>query len=145
MKGNNKHGFAKKGSVHPLYKVWLAMKQRCTNPNNAHWADYGGRGIMLCGPWHTFEGFYADMWEGYATGLTLERIDNDKGYARDNCRWATRAEQTRNNRRNVWVTFRGKTQVLQDWAKELGVSRQAFYYWVKKGYSYDQAVERVGC
>jgi hypothetical protein len=145
MKGNNKHGFAKKGEVHPMYAVWLAMKQRCTNPNHKNWADYGGRGITLCGPWNTFGGFYADMWEGYALGLTIERTDNDKGYTKENCRWATRAEQTRNNRRNVWVTFRGKTQVLQDWAKELGVSRQAFYYWVKKGMTYDQAVERVGC
>jgi hypothetical protein len=145
MKGNNKHGFAKKGAVHPMYAVWLAMKQRCTNPKHKNWADYGGRGITLCESWLTFDGFYADMWEDYALGLTIERTDNDKGYTKENCRWATRAEQTRNNRRNVWVTFRGKTQVLQDWAKELGVSRQAFYYWVKKGMTYDQAVERVGC
>ena len=145
MKGNNKHGFAKKGAVHPMYKVWLAMKQRCTNTQNKQWCNYGGRGITLCDDWSSFDNFRRDMEDTYTRGLSLDRIDNDKGYSKENCRWATASQQTRNNRRNVWVTFRGKTQVLQDWAKELGVSRQSFYYWVKKGMTYDQAVERVGC
>lgn len=145
MKGNHKHGMAAKGAVHPLYKVWLQIKQRCTNPKNKQWANYGGRGITLCAEWTTFSGFLADMGAAYAAGLSIDRINNDEGYSRTNCRWATAPQQARNNRRNVWVSFRGKTMVLQDWAKELGVSRQAFYYWTKKGYSYEQAVERVGC
>lgn len=140
-----RHGLAKRSAVHPLYKVWLQMKQRCTNPKNKQWLNYGGRGITLCTEWRTFAGFFADMNAGYAAGLSIDRVDNEKGYSRENCRWATPAEQSRNTRRNVWVTFRGKTQPLQDWAAELGVSRQAFYYWTKKGYSYEQAVERVGC
>lgn len=145
MKGNHKHGMATKGAVHPMYQVWLQMKQRCTNQKNKQWRNYGGRGITLCEEWRTFSGFFADMGAGYAPGLSLDRVDNSAGYSKANCRWATAAQQTRNNRRNVWVTLHGKTMVLQDWAASLGVSRQAFYYWTKKGYSYEQAVARVGC
>lgn len=81
-------------------KVWAGMKNRCDNPNNSRYADYGGRGISYCDDWRYFKNFLRDMGEA-PEGLSLDRIDNDKGYNKQNCRWATREEQQRNTRRSV--------------------------------------------
>jgi hypothetical protein len=80
------------------YWIWKAMIQRCTNPRDQRWNDYGGRGITVCKRWRdSFEAFYADMGPRPA-GLTLERVNNDEGYSPENCKWATYEEQSRNQR-----------------------------------------------
>lgn len=91
---NLKHGHYKS----PTYQCWADMKTRCSNPKHKSYKDYGGRGIGVCSYWQEFENFYKDMGDK-PPGLTLERINNDHGYYRENCRWATRAEQNRNKRR----------------------------------------------
>lgn len=80
-----------------IYKIWAAMLQRCNNPKDKAYKDYGGRGIKVCERWLKFENFFADMGER-PENLTIERIDNDKGYYKKNCGWRSRTEQARNQR-----------------------------------------------
>ena len=82
-----------------LYGVWAGMIQRCENPKQEHYKNYGGRGIRVCDEWHDFRNFWADMHDGYAEGLQIDRIDTDGNYEPGNCRWATRSVNMRNTRR----------------------------------------------
>lgn len=86
-----------------LYWVWADMLSRCNNPNHKGFANYGGRGIAVCDRWRQFAAFEADMGARPDGGM-LDRIDNDKGYSPDNCRWATRQEQNSNRRNCIYVS-----------------------------------------
>lgn len=81
-----------------IYNVWAAMIQRCSNPNNKDYTHYGGRGITVCERWLKFENFYTDMGD-IPTRLELDRIDNNSGYSKDNCRWVTHQDNLLNRRR----------------------------------------------
>lgn len=90
------HGHAGRGSEHPLYWVWMGMKERCRNPRNDRYAYYGGRGIVVCERWASFEHFLSDMGERPGAGYSLDRIDNDGNYEPGNVRWATGKQQAAN-------------------------------------------------
>lgn len=92
-----KHGHSSRGHTTPTYRTWDHMKQRCQNPKHERFKDWGGRGIAVCERWLKFENFLADMGER-PEGMTIERMDNDKGYEPGNCKWATSAEQSANKR-----------------------------------------------
>ena len=93
------HGHTPRTGHSSVYRRWGAMIQRTTNPDNKQWADYGGRGITVEDPrWLSFEAFYADMGDP-PLGKTLDRIDNDRGYCKENCRWVTPKVQRANRRR----------------------------------------------
>lgn len=99
------------------------MKTRCYNKNRKDYPNYGGRGIGVTKEWVAFEGFEKDMSPTYKEGLTLDRIDNNKGYTKENCRWVTRTVQNNNRRNNKHLSFNGKNLTMSEWAKELGIKR----------------------
>lgn len=144
---NLRHGYSRKGSVSKVYKVWTAMRKRCNNPNDSSYCRYGGRGIKVCAEWDNFEQFVEDMGDR-TDGYSIERIDNDGDYSKENCVWADTKTQARNHSRNVNICIKGKDKILQDWISELGLTRHAFYYWTNKGLTSEQAmlklVERHG-
>ncbi len=86
-----KHGYAQNGKRHPLYNKWLDMKQRCHNPLHAAYKYYGARGIAVCNEWFTDSGAFVNwgLENGWEEGLTIERMDNDRGYSPDNCTFTT--------------------------------------------------------
>lgn len=114
------HGMSRIGSK--VYAVWKNMVQRCTNPNNTRYADYGGRGIAMCPEWgDSFERFYADMGDLPFDGAEIDRIDNMGNYCRDNCRWATDREQVNNRRNTVLISLYGRTVPLAPACERFGV------------------------
>jgi hypothetical protein len=98
MKGHPTHGHARNYTHTPTFKSWHSMLQRCDNPNRKGYKHWGGRGITVCERWRKFENFLADMGER-PPGLSIDRIDNDRGYFPGNCRWATRSQQNSNQRK----------------------------------------------
>lgn len=126
----------------PLYKKWAAMKRRCFNKNDHAYPRYGGRGITVCKEWLEFKGFSEDMAATYREGMTLERIDNNKGYEPDNCTWIPLSEQSKNRRCVKLYEHKGKSQSIADWARELNVKpdslRQRLVYW---GWPVEDAIE----
>ena len=93
--GRTKHGMF--GTY--IYRIWSEMIQRCGNPNNQHWGHYGGRGIKVCDEWKDFRSFYRDMGDRPSPKHSIDRVDNDGNYEPSNCRWATKSEQNRNQRK----------------------------------------------
>lgn len=120
------HGHTTGGEMHPLYRRWREMRQRCNNPNAPSFKDYGGRGLKVADRWQDFVAFLEDMGPGFQPGLTLERINNDRGYEPGNVRWATYAEQSANRRNNVlYETPEGDVVVQSEAARRLGVTSMA--------------------
>lgn len=104
-----------------LQEIFKCMKQRCYNPRNISFQNYGGRGINICKEWlENSSAFYE--WSknnGYAEDLTIDRIDNNKGYCPENCRWVSKKMQSNNKRNNRIISYKGKTQTLAQWCDEL--------------------------
>jgi hypothetical protein len=107
----------------PEYKVWLQMRDRCKNPNNTHYSYYGGRGISVSTEWNSFKTFIADMGRR-PKGYSLDRIDPNGNYSRENCRWATKIEQANNTRDNRKVEWNGKVYGIRELSEKTGVSQK---------------------
>jgi len=110
----------------PIYQSWYNMKTRCLNFNSPNYQGYGLRGITICNKWLTFGGFLEDMQSSYKKELTLERINNNGNYCKENCRWATRKEQannTRNIERAEYYLFNGVKKTIRQWAVEFKIKR----------------------
>ena len=128
-----------------FYTEWVDMKNRCYNENNVGYHIYGGAGITVCDRWkNSFENFYEDMHQGYRDDLTIDRIDPTKGYSKDNCRWATYAEQNRNKRNNRNITINGVTKVLTDWCDEFGISFGTVIGRIERGWDKEDWFLSVG-
>lgn len=133
---HTKHG----GRYDALYGVWIAMRDRCYNPRNKDYPDYGSRGICVCAEWLDKDTGYKSFREwatghGYAKSLSIERINVNGNYEPENCRWATQKEQCNNKRNNHLISFGGKTQTMTQWADELGMNSRVLenrinrYHW----------------
>jgi hypothetical protein len=131
-----KHGKSNKRS--PIYSTWRGMMDRCYYPKHRWFSNYGGRGITVCERWKSFTNFWKDMGER-PDGRCIERIDNNKGYEPGNCRWATRAEQNRNSRRNRILTVLGVTNCFTDLCAFFGIKRATVYKRLQRGMTVDRA------
>ena len=133
-----KHGHATRAKgISPTYRTWQAMNTRCTNVAVKSYEDYGARGISVYAGWLVFENFLADMGEKPA-GTTLERIDNEKGYGPDNCKWATKTEQARNTRANKFVDYKGQRMTQAEFAETVGHNQSTVSYRLRSGWTPEQ-------
>jgi hypothetical protein len=124
-----------------LFRIWAMMRSRCEDSSLPAYERYGGRGITYDPKWGTFEGFYEDMGRTYRSNLTIDRIDNDGNYCKENCRWATAREQANNRRNNLFVTFRGETGTLAEMARRYNVPYKIVYQRIKRyGWSIERAL-----
>lgn len=124
----------------PEWYSWSAMRTRCLNPNVVDYSRYGGRGITFCESWSDFSAFFADM--GYRPeGTTLDRIDVNGNYCKENCRWATSKQQGRNRRNSTLLTHKGQTKCISEWAEYLDVSVNTLIARIREGWSISDALE----
>jgi hypothetical protein len=124
---------------HPEYSVWQGMKRRCDNPNFKQFHQYGGRGIKVCDRWlNDFHAFLSDMGPRPSPFHTIDRIDVDKGYSPENCRWATRREQARNRRVTQYVEIFGHKYLAVDVALTIGVKTETIIKRANRGLSSEQ-------
>lgn len=138
MTGAPVHGL----SYEPEYRAWQAARLRCTNPRNRAWPSYGGRGITMCERWlGSVEAFYRDMGPKPSPKHELDRIDNNKGYAPGNCRWATRKQNDRNRRNSRLLHHGGKTLTLVEWCEQLGLPQDTVQKRLAAGWSVTAALE----
>lgn len=104
-----------------VHHIWKEMRRRCSNSDHLNYESYGGRGITVCERWDSFESFLEDMGEP-EPGMSLDRIDNNKGYSKENCRWISHVEQCNNRRNNIFLTIDGVTKTLTQWSRESGIN-----------------------
>lgn len=125
IKRSTKHGFAKRTGVSEEYRVWRNIIIRCHHPSSKVYSQYGAVGISVCERWrYSFKSFIDDMGRRPSKKHSIDRFPNQSGnYEPSNCRWATRNEQDRNKKNNVWIEFNGECHIISDWAKILNVSR----------------------
>lgn len=128
-----------------LYRTWTNMRQRCNNPKAQFYAKYGGRGIKVCVEWdHDFLAFYDwAMAHGYQENLTIDRIDNDKGYSPENCRWVTQKQQNDNRSNSLRFTIGEEEKTLSEWCRHYKISKKNVWDRLQRGWTIEEALEIV--
>ncbi len=139
---NYLHGHSMNGTRSKTYTVWEQMRQRCNDSNASNYKNYGGRGIKVYQRWRSFENFLEDMGER-PPGLTLDRIDNNGDYCKENCKWSTHKEQQRNMRNNISITIDGITRCLAEWCEIYNVDYNIVYGRIHRGWTPEEALELV--
>ena len=130
----------REGAHYRTYKSWQALKDRCNRAKCINYNKYGGAGVTYDPSWEKYDQFLADMGER-PEGMTLDRIDNSKGYSKENCRWATYEQQLANRSCSMNITYNGITQSASMWAKSLGLAKGAVWNWIKLlGWDVERAV-----
>lgn len=129
-----------------LYNVWSCMRSRCHNKNHPQYKDYGGRGISVCNEWNDFRVFREwALSNGYVDrnnrdDCSIDRIDVNGNYDPSNCRWTNRKVQMNNRRANVFLTYKGETKTLSQWADALGICYSTFMSRYDRGLSIERIV-----
>jgi len=118
-----------------MYFTWRGIKARCTNPNATGYKNYGGRGISYDPKWDSFSCFFSDMESSHFDGSSIDRIDNNGNYCKENCRWADSKTQCNNARYNIILTHNGISMSIYLWSDRLGISRIALYARKKLGWT----------
>ena len=143
--GNNyKHGGAKTGDFERLYRVWERMKERCNNPNFFAYDRYGGRGIKVCEEWLDYNVFRDwALSHGYDKDAehrkcTIDRIDNNKGYSPDNCRWVDQKAQNNNYSRNRVIEYNGEKHNVSEWSTITGIPYYTLMNRIRRGYTVEE-------
>jgi hypothetical protein len=143
--GNNyRHGYTAKkqngGKVRPEWQAWNHMIQRCTNPKDKHYHDYGGRGITVCDRWlYSFDNFLLDMGDRPSSEHSLDRFpDHNGNYEPGNCRWGTRVQQAQGRRTVIWIKYDGERRCVAEWSRVTGIPRQTLLARYHKGWSPDR-------
>ena len=131
---------------HILRQKLCDMKNRCYNPENKHYKDYGGRGITVCDEWLDKKDGHKNFWQwalesGWKENLSIDRKDVNGNYEPSNCRWATPKEQANNRRNNNYVTIHGETKTSQEWAEQIGITERAFASRIAYGWDEDRLLE----
>lgn len=134
---NTVHGF----SHLPEYAAWKNLIARCHNLQHEHYKYYGARGITVSEEWrYSFEKFYSDMGPRPSEEHSIDRQDNDFGYCKENCRWATQEEQANNKRSNIVFTFDNESLTLAEWAKKLSMNYDTLRTRLKRGWPFEEAI-----
>lgn len=135
-----KHGHTNKR----IYRTWVHMKERCENPNVREYKFYGARGIVVCDEWkNSFESFYDwAITNGYEDCLTIDRIDTNGNYEPSNCRWVTMKVQSNNRRCNHFITYKGQSKTVTQWAEERGINPRTVFTRLNRGWSVERALEK---
>lgn len=125
-----------------LHIIWHSMLGRCKYEYTNSYNNYGGKGIKVCEEWEKdFMNFYNwAMSNGYQENLTLDRIDNNKDYSPENCKWSTKIEQANNRKTNKYLEFKGKIKTRAQWCREYGISQTTLYDRLKRGWTIEQAL-----
>lgn len=118
---------------HPLYYTWDGIKKRCYQKNSFGYENYGGRGIIMCDEWkNSFWTFVNDMGEKPSINHTIERINNNDNYYKENCKWSTKKEQSNNRRNNIFISYQNKIFTLYNLCKILNLKHSTVYWNLKK-------------
>jgi hypothetical protein len=137
---NYRHGHEIGRRCTPELKAYRKLMERCYSVRCKDYGNYGGRGITVCVRWRkSFQNFYADMGPRPKDN-SIDRIDVNKGYSPGNCRWATKTQQARNTRTNVYLTIGGETRCVTEWAGIYGIVRSTYYRRIKRGMTPLQAL-----
>lgn len=133
-----RHGLSKTR----LHRIWHSMYCRCYYPTTNQYKNYGGKGVKVCDEWkHNFVNFYNwAMSNGYNDSLTLDRIDNNKNYCPENCKWSTLEQQNNNRTTSKFITYNGKTQTQIQWCREYNINVVTFSDRIKRGWSIEEAL-----
>ena len=126
-----------------LYSIWRNMLSRCYNPRSEHYKYYGGKGVSVCSEWkESFQAFYEwAISHGYKSSLTLNREDTNGNYAPSNCKWVDSYERNNNTSKNNYITHNGETKTAAEWARQYGIHRCVFNNRIRRGWSFERAIQ----